>query len=432
MPHIAVLGANGLIGNAIALDLKRRGLGTVSYARRFTAAQRSGLGGTSVETPLLSLSQEDLANLLAGADLVVNTIGILQGGESDAVHRAFAARLAKVCATAPRKLLVHLSLPGREEADHTLYSRTKREGERAIRDSGAPHAILRPGLVIATAAYGGSALVRALATLPFDLPAREKHSAFATTAVADLCKTVAHIASRWRSGDRDWGKTWDVLEERPGTVGDVIATFRAHLGGPAPLLTLPGVMLSLGATAGDMVAWLGWKSPIRSTAIQEMRRGVRGEPQLWMDETGIVPLSARNAIYLTPATVQEKWFARLYLLKALALLILVVFWCASGGIALTLGFSAARQILLDHGFPFGLAHGLTIGSSLLDLSVGILIAFRRTSRIGLVAGILVSLGYMIGAAVLTPDLWVEPLGALVKTGPAIVLMLFCLAIFDDR
>jgi hypothetical protein len=151
-----------------------------------------------------------------------------------------------------------------------------------------------------------------------------------------------------------------------------------------------------------------------------------------MDETGIVPLSAREAICLTPATVQEKWFARLYLLKALALAILVVFWCVSGGIALTVGFSAARQILLDHGFPFGLAHGLTIASSLLDISVGLLIAFRRTSRIGLVAGILVSLGYMTGAAILTPDLWVEPLGALVKTGPAIMLMLFCLAIFDDR
>jgi hypothetical protein len=39
---------------------------------------------------------------------------------------------------------------------------------------------------------------------------------------------------------------------------------------------------------------------------------------------------------------------------------------------------------------------------------------------------------MLGSAVLTPELWIEPLGALVKTGPAIVLMLFCLAILDDR
>jgi exodeoxyribonuclease V beta subunit len=33
---------------------------------------------------------------------------------------------------------------------------------------------------------------------------------------------------------------------------------------------------------------------------------------------------------------------------------------------------------------------------------------------------------------LTPDLWIEPLGALVKTGPAIVLMLVALLMLDNR
>jgi hypothetical protein len=151
-----------------------------------------------------------------------------------------------------------------------------------------------------------------------------------------------------------------------------------------------------------------------------------------MDDTGIAPLSAAQAVAAIPFTIQEKWFTRLFLLKALALVTLVVFWCLSGTIALTVAFAAARQTLIDHGFSVPLAHGVTIASSLLDISVGLLIALRRTSRIGLIAGILVSLGYMAGSAIITPDLWVEPLGALVKTGPAIVLMIFCLAILDDR
>lgn len=75
---------------------------------------------------------------------------------------------------------------------------------------------------------------------------------------------------------------------------------------------------------------------------------------------------------------------------------------------------------------------ITIGTSLMDMSIGVLIAFRRTAAIGLVAGIIASLGYMVGAAILTPDLWVEPLGALVKTGPAIVLMLVALLMLDNR
>jgi hypothetical protein len=71
-------------------------------------------------------------------------------------------------------------------------------------------------------------------------------------------------------------------------------------------------------------------------------------------------------------------------------------------------------------------------TSLMDISIGVLIAFRRTCGVGLVAGTCVSLGYMLGTAVLTPDLWIEPLGALVKTGPAIVLMLVALMMLDNR
>jgi uncharacterized protein YbjT (DUF2867 family) len=431
MPQIAVLGANGLIGHAVARDLERRGFTIMSVARRFTAAQRGALA-KAVEAPLLSFPQDALTKLLEDADIVVNTIGILQGAESEAVHREFATRLASVCAAGPQKLLVHFSIPGRSEDDRTLYSLSKRQGEQAIAASGSPYVILRPGFVIATPAYGGSALIRALAMLPLDLPARERASPFAATAISDLCETVAHLVARWRAGEKNWSRTWDVMEEQPATVDDIVAAFRAHNGGPRPLLAMPGWMLTPGVIAGDMAAWLGWKPPIRSTAIREMRRGVRGNPQAWIEDTGMRPLSAREAVAATPATVQEKWFARLYLLKALALVTLVIFWCLSGAIALTVAFDAARQTLLDHGFPFDLAHGITVASSLLDISVGLLIALRRTCRIGLIAGILVSLGYMGGSAVLTPDLWIEPLGALVKTGPAIVLMLFCLAMLDDR
>jgi hypothetical protein len=68
----------------------------------------------------------------------------------------------------------------------------------------------------------------------------------------------------------------------------------------------------------------------------------------------------------------------------------------------------------------------------MDIGIGVLTAFRRTAAFGLIAGIVASFGYMLGAAILTPDLWMEPLGALVKTGPAVVLMLVALATLDNR
>ena len=432
MLAVAILGANGLIGNALATDLRRRGFTVRGMARRFTKAQRAALGEAAVQANVTSLSDGQLSELLDGADIVVNAIGVLQGPDTDRLHRAFAAKLAAACARLPQKLLIHLSVPDGAGIEPTAFSQSKRRGEAAIAASGAPFVILRPGFVVATGAYGGSALVRALAAMPFDLPRRDGGVPFAATAISDICETVAYIALHRLQGEMDWRGIWDVMEEFPGTVADAVTRFRNRQGGPAAKMTLPGWLMTLGAVVGDLASVLGWRPPVRSTTLTEMRRGVTGNPAEWMAATGIQPLSLRAAIQALPATVQETWFARLYLLKALALLVLVIFWCASGTIALTVAFAPARQILLDHGIGFSLAQDVTLVSSFLDISVGVAIAFRRSSRAGLIAGIILSVGYMLCAAVVTPDLWAEPLGAMVKTGPAIILMLFCLAIWDDR
>lgn len=79
-----------------------------------------------------------------------------------------------------------------------------------------------------------------------------------------------------------------------------------------------------------------------------------------------------------------------------------------------------------------LAHAVTVSSSFMDIAVGLLIATRKTCRFGLIAGIVVSVFYMGMAAILTPEMWIEPLGALVKTGPAIVLIIVALAMQEDR
>ena len=151
-----------------------------------------------------------------------------------------------------------------------------------------------------------------------------------------------------------------------------------------------------------------------------------------MAATGLVPKDVTEMLRQRPATIQDKWFARLYLIKALVIASLVAFWCVSGFIALFVSYEAAAAILRTHAFPPALVAPVTILTSLMDMTIGVLIAFRRTCAFGLIWGILASLGYMAGAAFLTPDLWIEPLGALVKTGPAIVLMLVALVILDER
>jgi hypothetical protein len=276
-------------------------------------------------------------------------------------------------------------------------------------------------------------MMRALAAFPLQLPAAESATPFQTVDVGDIAATIAWLADRDLGDETAMAVTWNLMQERPVTLGGVIEQFRSLLGtADRPRITLPGFLLDLGAKLGDLASLLGWMPPLRTTAISELRRGVRGDPRPWMANTGIVPKTLAQALGARPATIQDKWFARLYLIKALVIASLVVFWFASGFIALVISYDAAAEMLSSHGFPPALVALVTILTSLMDMTIGVLIAFRRSCAIGLIAGIVASLGYMLGAAILTPDLWFEPLGALVKTGPAIVLMLVALLTLDNR
>lgn len=437
LPVIAVLGASGLIGEAVARSLIAEGFSVVAVARRFTAAQRAAFGSAAVEAAFVDMGAGGLGALLAARDveIAVNCVGILQDGprgRTADVHEGFAARLTSALQQGgERRLLVQLTIP-RGGTDSTAFSRTKRGAEAVIAASGVPYVIVRPGFVVGPAAYGGSALIRALAALPIDLPEREANSPFAVTDVADIGRTIAVVARQWSDRKHALKADWDVLEARPGTVADVIAAFRAWLGGPSRAMRLPSWLLGLGAKVGDLAAVLGWSPPIRSTALAEMRRGVSGNPGPWIAATGLRAAPLKEVLGRYPASVQEKWFARLYLIKPVAIGGLALFWVVSGWVALTAGFEAAVGLLTAHGVAEGAARALMVVTGWLDIVIGLAIAVRRTARPALVGAIALSLGYMLAAAVWTPELWLDPLGPLVKTAPVIILMWLTLNILDER
>ncbi|MBR1123284.1 SDR family oxidoreductase [Bradyrhizobium lablabi] len=433
--RILVLGASGLIGRFVTDDLRVRGFETVGVARKFSASQ--GGGKLDLELPVMSMDAAALAALLRdhAIDVIVNCLGVLQdgpGSDTGAVHRDFVARLLLAIRESGRPIrLIHISIPGTAETDGTAFATTKREAERLIAVSGIPHAILRPGFVVAPAAYGGSAMLRALAALPFDLPAREAATPFQPVAAEDIAATIAWFAER--DVDAMPAVTWELMQAEPVTLGGVIAQFRRAFGTTKwPRIAMPAFLLDLGARLGDLASLLGWMPPMRTTAMSELLRGVSGDPAGWMAATGIAPKTIEQMVGRRSAAIQDKWFARLFLVKALVIVSLALFWTVSGFISLVISYDAAAGILRTHNFPPALVGPFTVVTSLMDMSIGVLIAFRRTCAAGLAAGIVLSLGYMAGTAILTPDLWIEPLGALVKTGPAIVLMLVALLTLDNR
>ena len=437
MRTILVLGASGLIGRFVTDDLRVRGFRVIGVARKLSQAQK--MSPLDLELPLLSLDVTGLMHLLSehAVDVVVNCVGVLQdepGSNTMAVHRDFVARLLRAINASDRAIrLVQISIPGLASEDQTAFATTKREAEGYIVASGVHHAILRPGFVVAPAAYGGSALLRALATSPFDLPAEVMARRFQPVAVEDVGATVAWLAAHDPEDRTIAGVSWDLMQKEPMTVAEVIGQWRRAYGTDGRFrVAMPGFLVELGAGCGDLAGRVGWKSPMRSTAIAELRRGILGDPLPWIATTGIEPKTLAMMIGQHPATIQDRWFARLYLVKALIIITLALFWIVSGFVALFVSYRAAADILGSRGMPPELVDPVLIGTSLLDMVVGGLIAVRRTSAIGLVAGIVVSLGYIASAVILSPELWIEPLGSLVKIGPAIVLMLVAFLLRDSR
>jgi len=436
LPVIAVFGASGLIGEAVARHLFREGFPVRAIARRFSPSQKAAFGADAVECEFVSLDTNALNGLLndLDAEIVVNCTGVLQDGprgDTRIAHAGFVRTLLAALGHRSR-LLIHLSIPGNAADDVTDFSRTKREAERLITSSGVPFVILRAGFVLTTSAYGGSALMRALAQLPVRLPKPLADAPFAVTAASDLSRTIAFAARRWQDNERVWNEVWDVMERHPSSVSEVLDVLRSHFGGSTPRLMLPPFLAVLGAVAGDLISYLGWSPPVRTTALRELRRGVVGDPTSWITVTGIEPAPVGAIVADLPSTVQERWFGRLYLAKPLIIGCLAVFWVISGLIVLTISFDAAAGILVSHGFSPWLAKAVTGITSVVDILVGLAIAYRSTCRAGCVVGILVSLGYMIAATVLAPGLWFDPLGVLVKIIPATVLKIVVLTLLGVR
>jgi hypothetical protein len=215
------------------------------------------------------------------------------------------------------------------------------------------------------------------------------------------------------------------------SLDQVLLAYRRWLGhSDARIIKVPRWMSDAAFRAGDLIGLLGWRPPLRSTIATEIERGGVGDPEEWTRLTGIVPRSLSVALAAEPASVQERWFAQLYFLKPAALAVLALYWLLTGLIALGPGAGPAVAQMRETGLPAAAA--LVAAGALADVLIGVGIAFRRTARPALWAALALSGAYVGLGTLLAPQLWLDPLGPLLKIAPIVVLHLMALAILDDR
>jgi hypothetical protein len=171
---------------------------------------------------------------------------------------------------------------------------------------------------------------------------------------------------------------------------------------------------------------------MRSTAGHELRRATQSNAAAWRTAVGFTPRGPSGLFAARPASVQERWFARLFFVKPALFAALVLLWLATGVICLGPGWRAGLAIMEQGGLTPTMAMLAVAGGSICDIVIGCAIAMRRTARLGLYAAIAVSLAYSVLGTWIVPQLWADPTGALLKIIPIIVAHLAALAILEDR
>jgi uncharacterized protein YbjT (DUF2867 family) len=430
--NILILGATGFIGSAIAQRLVADGHTVTGLGRNLDVARRRMAALSWREADIASLATpDDWRSHLDGMDVVVNAAGALQDGARDDLaavqDRAMRALFAAAASRPSTPQIVQISARTEGSAGTTPFLATKKKADDTLKASGLRFVILRPAVVLGRNAHGGTALLRALAALPCITPLVHADSPVATVGMDDV---VSVVSAAIEGGIPD-ASDLDLAAPSPSSLGELAAHHRAWLGlPPARQVDVPPVAAIPVIAAADFAGRLGWRSPLRSTAMRVMQDGVTASRPV-AAVPGLPPLADAAAfLAANPAGAQDLWFARLYLMKSPIIVGLSLFWLASGLVPV---WNIAPAIAHFEAFLTpALAFAAVVATCLADILLGLAVLFRRHARKAMIGMITLSLAYLAAATIAEPDLWLDPIGPLVKVVPSILLTLVGLAILDER
>ena len=192
MKNILVLGGTGFVGRHVCEKLARLQWRCTVPTRRYDNAKHI------LSLPLLNVVEADvhdeaaLTRLVAGHDAVVNLIAILHGNEAafERAHVALPAKLARACAAAGVRRVVHISALGAAADAPSMYQRSKARGEAALMGAGLQLTLLRPSVIFGAEDQFLNLFAKLQRVFPF-MPLAGAGTRFQPVWVEDVAQAVA-------------------------------------------------------------------------------------------------------------------------------------------------------------------------------------------------------------------------------------------------
>ncbi len=257
---ITVIGGSGFLGRYTVQALLQTGVRVRIAARDpregwFLKAQ-GGLGQTQFVAADVR-KPETLARAVAGADGVVNLVGILKG-DFQALQADGARNVAQAAAQAGASALVQVSAIGADPASASAYGRTKGEGEAAVR-AAFPHAtILRPSIVFGREDGFVNRFAQLITMLPV-VPVIRGVAKFQPVYVGDVAKAI--VAALTDPGAHG-GHTYELGGPEIISMGDLNRRIAVITGHKRAFVAMPDWI------AGTMASAVGWLPGAPMTADQ--------------------------------------------------------------------------------------------------------------------------------------------------------------------
>ncbi|MGF1629234.1 MAG: SDR family oxidoreductase [Kiloniellaceae bacterium] len=428
--RVLLTGANGFIGAHLTAALLAAGHQVVAAVRnpaalalRFPDIETVGADMNRDTTPAAWLPRLD------DVDAAINCAGVLQGGrgqDMEAIHHLAPAALFDACRQAGVRRVIQVSAISADAEAGTEYALSKKRADDHLKALDLDWVVLRPSLIYGEGAYGGTALLRALAAFPFMTPlVGGGEQVFRPLHVEDLARTVLRCLGRADLARRVLEPVGPQVE----TVKSIISQYRAWLGRPpVRVLPLPLPLILLLCRLGDLFG----RGPISSTSLAQMEYGNAGRETGFSETIGFQPATLAHRLQLRPSQTQDLWHARLYLLRPLLRIVLILLWAVSGllGLATLKGF--ALPLLSGAGIPATAATVVVVAASLLDLLVAGLLATNWRPQITGLLQLAVITTYTAALTWLVPALWIDPFGPLLKNLPILVLVLVQMVMAEER
>lgn len=240
---VILLGGSGFVGSAIASQLARQQVPVLIPSRRPDTSPLRVLPNT--ELVRLDIHRDDDLNTLLGMTdnaVVINLVGILHDREAKPYGPAFArahvelpARLIAAMQSRGMRRLLHMSALGADPAGHSMYQRSKGEGENLVRKSDLDWTIFRPSVIFGHHDHFINMFMTMQKILPL-VPLAGAPVKFQPVAVQDVAQ--AFVSSiRMPQTIRH---AFDLAGPKVHTLAELV-TFAGKLAGhPRRILPLPG------------------------------------------------------------------------------------------------------------------------------------------------------------------------------------------------